>query len=337
MIFASSGMFAWLMAADFLVAGVLCAAVLFMLLRTGKAMRLASDIPNHRSLHVTPVPRVGGWGIVPVSVVLMSLASAKLWPVAAGALALAAVSYFDDRFNLSARLRFLVHFLIASALLAFFPLPQTIWWCGIGLIFGLVWLINLYNFMDGVDGLAGGMAVFGFLGYALGASPGAPAMALTAIAVAGAAAGFLIFNFHPARMFLGDVGSIPLGFLAGAIGYLGWREQLWGAWFPPMLFAPFIADASVTLARRLARGEKFWHAHREHYYQRMVQMGLGHARTALSWYALMALGVGLSLFALHMSALGIVSVIGGWCLVLVVCGWRIDRSWTRLNQTKASL
>jgi UDP-N-acetylmuramyl pentapeptide phosphotransferase/UDP-N-acetylglucosamine-1-phosphate transferase len=94
--------------------------------------------------------------------------------------------------------------------------------------------------------------------------------------VAAAAAGFLCFNFHPARIFMGDVGSVPLGFTAGALGLVGWRSGAWPLWFPLLVFAPFILDATVTLLRRALRGEKVWQAHRSHYYQRMVQMGLGH-------------------------------------------------------------
>jgi len=184
--------------------------------------------------------------------------------------------------------------------------------------------------------LAGGMACIGFAAYALAAVPADHGLACAAVAIAGASAGFLMFNLHPARIFLGDAGSIPLGFLAGALGYWGWRQQIWAAWFPLMLFAPFIADASVTLLRRVARGEKFWQAHREHYYQRMVQMGTGHARTALSWYVVMALGAGFALFLQHAAVPVQALVIGLWILVLLLCGWRIDRLWMQFNRTKAS-
>jgi UDP-N-acetylmuramyl pentapeptide phosphotransferase/UDP-N-acetylglucosamine-1-phosphate transferase len=94
-----------------------------------------------------------------------------------------------------------------------------------------------------------------------------------------AAAVFLKANFHPARIFLGDVGSVPLGFLAGALGALGVYRDLVPVWFPFVVFAPFFVDATVTLLRRMLRGERFWQAHREHYYQRLVQMGWGHRRT----------------------------------------------------------
>ena len=113
----------------------------------------------------------------------------------------------------------------------------------------------------------------------------AAGLALLSASVAGAAAGFLPHNWAPARVFLGDAGSVPLGFLAGVLGVAGWTAGAWPAWFPLLVFSPFVVDASVTLLRRALRGERVWHAHREHLYQRMVRSGLGHGRTAALWYA----------------------------------------------------
>src|SRR5207344_2645488 len=119
--------------------------------------------------------------------------------------------------------------------------------------------------------------------------------------ISAAAAGFLIFNFPPAKIFMGDVGSIPLGFLAGAIGVTGWQQGLWPLWFPLVVFAPFIVDATVTLARRVLRGEAVWQAHRSHYYQRIILTGWSHRRTALAEYALMAGGGCLACLALSVA------------------------------------
>src|SRR5262245_1457719 len=142
--------------------------------------------------------------------------------------------------------------------------------------------------MDRSDGLAGGMAVFGFSFYAVAAwLAGSTEFALVNLSIAAAAGAFLVFNFHPARIFLGDAGSVPLGFLAAALGLIGWLQRDWTGWFPILVFSPFIMDASVTLARRLLRREKVWQAHRDHYYQRLVRLGWGHGRTALAEYAVM--------------------------------------------------
>jgi UDP-N-acetylmuramyl pentapeptide phosphotransferase/UDP-N-acetylglucosamine-1-phosphate transferase len=308
-----------------------CSAILWLLLRSGLAWRLATDIPNDRSLHTRPTPRVGGWGIVPVVVVLIWLTTPALWLPALAAALLATLSQIDDRRGLPARVRFCSHAAAVAALIVLYPADAP-WWALVVMAFLLVWMVNLYNFMDGSDGLAGGMALFGFGGYAIAAGiavPPDPVLALACTLVSAAAAGFLLFNFHPARVFLGDAGSIPLGFLAGAFGYWGWREGAWPVWFPAVCFAPFIGDASVTLLKRLIRREKFWQAHREHYYQRQVQMGAGHAATARVWYLFMALGIIFAVWALGLRVecqwLGVC----GWAVLLMLAALRIDRRWRR--------
>jgi len=311
------------------VCGLLCSAVLGFLLKSGLAWRLATDVPNERSLHVRPTPRVGGWGMVPMSVLAIAFVAHSLWLVAAVAVFLAAVSQIDDRRGLPARVRFVAHLVGVLALIIVYPAPVPVW--GLAIIaFLMLWLVNLYNFMDGSDGLAGGMALFGFGGYTVAALAGPhplTELGYACAAIAGAAAGFLVFNFHPARIFLGDAGSIPAGFLAGALGYWGWRGGAWPIWFPAMVFLPFIADATVTLLRRLARGEKFWQAHREHYYQRMVCLGFGHARTSVIWYAVMLVGVVIAVFALGFAESLQWLLVASWVAVLAVIGSAVDIRW----------
>jgi len=316
-----------------LVAAAASTAILRMLLATGLAWRLATDIPNDRSLHTLPTPRVGGWGIVPVCVVALLVLTPHLWLVAAAAAGLAALSQVDDRRGLPARVRFSAHLAAVVALIAVFPADAP-WWLLAGVGFVMVWLTNLYNFMDGADGLAGGMALFGFAAYAVAAMMGAnplPDLAVAGAVVAGAALGFLLLNFHPARLFLGDAGSIPLGFLAGALGYWGWRTGVWPIWFPALVFSPFIADASVTLLRRLLRGEKFWQAHREHYYQRMVRAGVGHRRTALYWYLIMLAGIIVAVWAKGRPEWQQWLSFFAWYGVLACVGWVIDMRWRRFQ------
>lgn len=325
---------AWLAAtAVALVAAVASTAILRVLLATGLAWRLATDIPNDRSLHTLPTPRVGGWGIVPVCLVVLLACAPRLWLIAVGAAALAAISQIDDRRGLPARVRFSAHLAAVVALIAVYPAAAP-WWLLAGVGFMMVWLTNLYNFMDGADGLAGGMALFGFGAYAIAALSGAnPSqdLAVASAAVAGAALGFLLLNFHPARLFLGDAGSIPLGFLAGALGYWGWRTAVWPIWFPALVFAPFIADASVTLLRRMLRGEQFWQAHREHYYQRMVRSGIGHGRTALYWYLIMLAGIIVALWAKGRPEPQQWLWFFAWYGVLACIGVVIDMRWRRLQ------
>ncbi len=324
----------WLAAAAVALAAAVCStAILRVLLATGLAWRLATDIPNDRSMHTRPTPRVGGWGIVPVCVVAMVWLAPRMWLIAVAAAALAALSQLDDRRGLPARVRFAAHLAAVVALIVAYPATAP-WWLLAGVGFVMVWLTNLYNFMDGADGLAGGMALFGFSAYAVAALAGvqpSPDLIVAGAAVAGAALGFLQLNFHPAKLFLGDAGSIPLGFMAGALGYWGWRDAVWPIWFPAMVFAPFIADASVTLLRRLLRGEKFWQAHREHYYQRMVRSGVGHGRTAFYWYLIMLIGIIVALWALGRPALQQWLAFFAWYGVLTCIGVLIDMRWRRLQ------
>jgi UDP-N-acetylmuramyl pentapeptide phosphotransferase/UDP-N-acetylglucosamine-1-phosphate transferase len=315
----------------------LCATaiVLWTLLRTGLAWRLATDIPNDRSLHTRPTPRVGGWGIVPTVVVVIWLVAPALWLTVLAAAFLAILSQIDDRRGLPARVRFGGHVLAVATLVVMYPADINRWFLMVVAVL-LVWLVNLYNFMDGADGLAGGMALFGFGGYALAALTSAqpsPSLALACATVAGAAGGFLLFNFHPAKIFLGDAGSIPLGYFAGAFGYWGWRSGVWPIWFPAVIFSLFIGDASVTLLKRLIRGEKFWQAHRDHYYQRMVRAGMGHGRTARAWYVVMAVGIMLADYTLGRSAAVQWCIVAAWIVVLCLMGVAVDLRWRRFQST----
>lgn len=310
-------------------------AILLVLLRTGWAWVIAVDVPNHRSLHVRPVPRVGGCGVMPVALGLILLTVPSLRWLAVGAAVLAVLSQIDDRRGLSVRVRFTVH--ISVALLAVVSAGAGLAWpLAVLAIVTLVWLINLYNFMDGLNGLAGGMTVIGFAAYAIAAMPDQWPLAAAAGAVAGAGAGFLVLNFNQAKIFLGDAGSVPLGFLAGALGLWGWRRGVWPVWFPAVVFSPFILDATVTLLRRAMRKEKIWQAHREHYYQRLVQMNGSHVRTALSYYAAMAGASAVALAARHLDFAQQWLLVLAWVVVLAVGGWDIDRRWRRYVANRAS-
>ncbi|WP_199032276.1 glycosyl transferase [Ralstonia sp. ASV6] len=301
------------------------ALTLFVLLKTGAAQRLAIDVPNQRSLHIQPIPRVGGVGITAVCVPLIVIAAPTLWPLALLSALLGALSLVDDRWGLSARYRFVCHLASAAALLALQPPPM--WWLAPLLALALGWMLNLYNFMDGADGLAGGMALIGFSAYSLAATPAHAEIAAAAGIVAGAAAGFLFFNFPPAKVFLGDVGSVPLGFLAGGVGYWGWVAGAWSPLLPVIAFSPFIADATVTLLKRFARGERVWEAHREHYYQRMIRMAGAHRPVVLQWYALMLVGLMLAQVSLFLSVWQGCILLAGWGLILVLLGRAIDIRW----------
>ncbi|MHB8453184.1 MAG: MraY family glycosyltransferase [Acidiferrobacterales bacterium] len=263
------------------------------------------DYPNERSLHTQPTPRSGGVAILSAIVVGMAGLAwrfpdlSRLSWIIAGMLLIAVVSFVDDRGRLPVTARMLVHLLGAGLLLwgglslRDVALAGMVWgfpeWLGIAIsLLFVVWMVNLYNFMDGMDGFAGGMAVVGFGGFAtLGWVSGNDLFFGTSLVVAAAAAGFLVYNFPPARIFMGDVGSSTLGFLAAALSLWGTQDGVFPFWIALLVFSPFVVDATITLFRRLARGEKVWQAHKTHCYQRLVQTGWGHRRTVLWEYALM--------------------------------------------------
>lgn len=243
------------------------------------------DIPNFRSSHSEPTPRGGG-----VAVVATFLAAVALFAilglvevrtslgitVSGGCVAI--LGFLDDRGGLSARLRLGFHFVASAVLLFFLPGTPSLSLFGsdlqfVWLLYGvaalyLVWMLNLYNFMDGIDGLAGVEAVTVCLSMVvLYFLAGHTELMYYPLLMACAAAGFLWFNYPPAKIFMGDAGSGFIGFCLGGfslLGLLAGQEFFW-SWL--ILLGVFIVDASVTLIRRAARGEKVWNAHRTHAYQ----------------------------------------------------------------------
>ncbi len=301
------------------------AAALLSLLFAAAGMplfrRYAMARPNARSSHATPVPQGGGAAVVlaTVAVALWSAAVAggtdlgRLGWIAAAALVLAATGAADDIRNLAVRPRLALQFAAVAAVVAagmaggrilpFLPAPAE----AALLVVAGVWFVNLTNFMDGIDGitlagfmpLAGGAAVLSWMGYAT------PAGGLLAAAFFGALAGFVWFNLPRAGLFLGDVGSLPIGLLGGALLLdLAQNGALAAAVILPLYH---FADATLTLLRRLARREKVWEAHRQHAYQRAVDGGWSHARAS---GLVLVLNLGLAALALASARFGIAGQVG---------------------------
>src|SRR3990172_8645696 len=272
------------------------------------------DHPNARSLHATPVPRTGGLAILiaVLSGFLLVALRTHVPPVfywmAASTVLLAVVAWVDDVGGVHIVGRLLVQ--LSAVLLLIFGggftlgLLESRFGPAVGTLVFLatllstVWMVNLYNFMDGMDGLAGGMGAIGFtcLGI-LGWLAGDVVFASLALVIAAAAAGFLIFNFPPARIFMGDTGSYSLGFLAAALSLWGVGEGLFPVWCPLLVFSPFIVDATVTLLARVWRRERFWEAHKQHFYQRLAAAGWPHRSVVLWAYGLMLAGGGSAVLA----------------------------------------
>jgi len=269
------------------------------------------DRPNERSSHSRVTPRSGGIGFV------VTLAGAVLWWLSAvtvatrfqtqaagfltAALFIGAVSLRDDFASLGAGVRFLCHIAAAGAAVWWIGAPAEVLvpWLGIwapgwlGPVVTVVWIVgmtNVYNFMDGIDGMAGVQGVVAGLAWAgCGIGGDLPAVTMIGLVVAGSCGGFLIHNWSPARIFMGDVGSAFLGFCFGVLPLVAVRESNTagkteaGALVP--LFAllavwPFVGDGFLTFLRRARRFEPVWKAHRSHLYQRLVRSGRSHAEVS---------------------------------------------------------
>ncbi|MFA6901869.1 MAG: glycosyltransferase family 4 protein [Gallionellaceae bacterium] len=309
------------------IAALVTFLLTYFILNT-KATSKMQDVPNGRSLHSTPVPRIGGVALIAgvLSGWLLMFNSLAWWLVLP-LLGLFVVSLLDDVHNLPVKQRLLAHLIAAAIMVGGSGLiSQQGVVISIAVLLFTVWMTNLYNFMDGSDGLAAGMALFGFGMYGIAALLAHnPPLALLSLCITAAAAGFLYFNFHPAKIFMGDAGSIPLGFLAAAIGLWGWQQGVWTTWFPLLVFSPFIIDASVTLLKRIVGGAKVTEAHREHYYQRLILMGWGHQNVALAEYVLMLL-VGLSALWMLNHPFSWQMLLA-WCLIYACLMLLLDARW----------
>ena len=260
--------------------------------------------PNERSNHTVPTPQGGGLVVIAVLLPLWWLvADRPTLHVLVPAFVLAALSWLDDKHSLSPLVRFSSHILavaialwveptLAQPLADILPRPVAVAIIAVG----WVWFINLFNFMDGIDGITGAETAAIGLGVAAVVMMAGLALALGALGICAVAVacGFLLWNWHPARIFLGDVGSVPLGFL---LGWLLLSLAAQGPWAAALILpAYYLSDATITLLRRLARGEKVWRAHREHFYQRPVIAGVPHSRVTLEIVACNLVLIGIAVF-----------------------------------------
>ena len=280
------------------IAALVLAALVWVATRVVRRLLLrwqVLDRPNLRSSHKTPTPRGGGLALVPLVLIAWALWGARHGPVPlgfalvlGGAVLLAGLSWLDDMKGLPSALRFAIQAaavaLGITGLADAGPVFQGLlppWLDHLAAGFAWLWFVNLFNFMDGIDGITGVESVSIALGLVLcllllGGQPVALGLALL---LAGAVLGFLPWNWAPAKIFLGDVGSVPLGYLLGWLLLLAAAHGLWASAVILPLY--YLADATLTLVKRGLRGAKVWRAHREHAYQRAVQGGLGHASVAL--------------------------------------------------------
>lgn len=316
---------------------------------------LPPDVPNQRSLHMAPVPRAGGYavwlGFLPAALIFAPAFPHGFIGWLPPWLALVIVSGRDDVREVGVAARLSVHAFAAlwaaAALLHSVTNANGNDW--LVLVFTaacvalvIAWSANLYNFMDGTDGLAGTMGAVGFAAYGAAALAAGPARvagdasAPAFFALAAAILPFLIVNRPRATLFLGDVGAVPLGFLAAVFGAAGVRYALWPVWFPVLVFLPFIADATLTLLRRISRRERLWEGHRGHYYQRLAQLGAGH-RGTLAAYALLMGGTAATALAFRArTPADGWWALAAWAAVVLMLFATIDYHWRKKTNLPAS-
>ena len=306
--------------AAFLVAGALVP-----LLVSFAAGRNLLDVPNLRSSHEVPTPRLGGVAIIfGTWVGFAVLRPEEVCPLLACATLIGAVGLADDLSNLHFGVKAAAQTLVASGLLIFYP-PQVLseaptGWGIAAFTLGVLWIValsNAFNFMDGIDGFMGGVALVNVLFLAILAGEAGSFLP----ALAGATAGFLVWNIHPASIFLGDSGAYFLGFgLAAVALYAPVPEAGWtplGFVACVLVFTPLLFDTAYTLLRRLRTGvgKNIFSAHREHIYQRITPTTGLHRRTSNLYYGASVVAG----FAALLVARGAVSMLAGFALGLACC------------------
>ncbi len=280
--------------------GIALIATLASAALTGVMRRFAAacgviDLPNARSSHQSPTPRAGGIGIVltalaatAIAMLVGSVSVQSGMALIGGGAAVAVIGFLDDRRGRSARLRLLVHFGAAVWALAWLGgLPPlqfgnqvvSLGWFGYALgALGIVWVLNLFNFMDGIDGIAASEAAFVAFAAVLLSATGSEGMTVVAIVFGGASIGFLGWNWPPAKIFMGDVGSGFLGYFVAVMALVAARHDPAVVWVWLTLGAVFFVDTTTTFIRRLMRRERVYEAHRDHAYQKLSRRWRSHNR-----------------------------------------------------------
>lgn len=257
------------------------------------------------------------------------------WWIVLPMLYLFVLSLLDERRKLTAKRR-LIGYLVAAIVMLCGTEVAWIWVLPV-LLF-IIWMTDLYGFMDGpdgLDGLTGGMTLFGFTFYGVaGLMNGDEVFAMMNFSVGAAALGFLYHNYHPAKVFMGKVGSAPLGFLAASFGVWGWQQGYWAFWFPVLVFSPFVADAILTAFKYVRRRGKLEQAQRSYYYQCLAKMGWEYHHIVAIEYSLMFLAGLSALLGLRLSLFGQGNMLVWWGAIYLGLVIWVDRSWRRYEAGK---
>lgn len=286
--------------------------------------------PGERQSHSEPTPTGAGAGLV-LAVVIVTMLTGHYSALDEGwryvvlpcLVLLSAIGWLDDRYPVSALLRLLVQFAVSFTLLAWInhQLADLSWWAWPVGAFGIVWVMNAYNFMDGSHGMAGFQGVFcGLILFWLFLDAGATGLALPALVLAGACLGFLPLNFPAAKIFMGDSGSVPLGFAIAALIGLGISLDALSLPAGALVLSVFLVDSSLTLLKRVFRGERWYTAHNQHVYQRLIDQGWSHSRVLLFYQAINLIVVA-PVIILARTYPDLACVLAGATFLLLTTGW----------------
>jgi len=316
------------LAATVLSGGISGLLVHFLYRHAGRLGML--DQPGHRQSHTVLTATGAGLGIIFALVLASNLvahyqALNNTWMrvVLPLALLLSVVGWVDDRSSLSAALRFAVQLLVSCALLALLPgwSAEVSWWAWPLGVLAIVWVMNAYNFMDGSHGMAGFQGVFsGLVLFGLFVRADEPGLAVPALALAGVCLGFLPMNFPNARIFMGDSGSVPIGFALAALICLGIGQGAVSIPVGAMVLSIFLVDSSLTLLKRVIAGERWYTAHKQHIYQRLIDQGCSHSQVLLFYQAINLLVVA-PVIMLARAYPDLACVLAGSLFLLMTTGW----------------
>jgi UDP-N-acetylmuramyl pentapeptide phosphotransferase/UDP-N-acetylglucosamine-1-phosphate transferase len=317
------------------------------------------DVPNERSSHSAPVPRLGGLGVlagylIPLTALWIeeshgrsgvNLLAQSVWMFACTAVVLGGAGLYDDLYGLRPVQKFGIQFPFALSIAYYmrrFAGADAFSMTAIGFLLALLWLVsftNFYNFMDGVNGLAGATAVlYGvFLAY-FAWQQGQTVACIVAALVAGASLGFLFYNFPYARTFMGDTGSLFLGMLFAVLALFLHDVPGGSRMFVPLilLYSVFIYDCTITLLRRVWRRENVFRAHRSHIYQRLVKHGWSHPRVTFLYMGLHILGGSLAIVYLHVFGATRWIVVGTEIVALVALTVVVSQAESRRNSYRSA-
>tara|TARA_B100001093_G_scaffold519398_1_gene608252 strand:+ start:8517 stop:11351 length:2835 start_codon:yes stop_codon:yes gene_type:complete len=294
-----------------------------------------NDEPNERSLHNSITPRYGGLIFISVSLLTGFLIFPEhIQYLIILCLLLMSISFIDDIGHVNFVIRLIIHFLIAFSLIFIQPGEYNFFIYSL-LVLYLVWSINLTNFIDGANGLAGGCSFISFLIYGIAFYlSGNDDFFLFSLIISSSIFAFLIYNFDDAKIFMGDTGAATLGFLLAAFGFYGWSQDYWFFWFPLLVSAPAISDTTLTLLKRIFHGHKFWEPHQNHLFQKLILMGNGHRKISIIYIYLTfifgSVGIITNFFASNI-LMGILLIPLGLFLIFSI--FLIERRWALFDKS----